>query len=75
VYLSAVSLADAVGARVTGSELIGLVPEKYLRRAGKSFCFGGEREEELDAAVSVLGLNDLEVFDWRGRVLEEVVGD
>ena len=75
VYLTAVSLADAAGAKVTGSELIGLVPEKYLRRAGKSFCFGGEREEELDAAVSVLGLNDLEVFDWRGRVLEEVVGD
>ena len=73
VYLTAVSLADAVGAKVTGSELIGLIPEKYLRRAGKSFCFGGGREEELAAAVLVLGLNDLEAFDWRGRVLEEVV--
>ena len=73
VYLTAVSLAASVEAEVTGSELIGLIPEKYLRRAGKSFCFGGERVEELEAAVSVLGLNDLEVFSWRKRVLEEVI--
>jgi glutamate formiminotransferase/formiminotetrahydrofolate cyclodeaminase len=58
---------------MTGSELIGLIPEQYLRRAGKAFCFGGGREEELEAAVSVLGLGDLEVFSWRVRVLEEVV--
>jgi glutamate formiminotransferase/formiminotetrahydrofolate cyclodeaminase len=74
VYLTAVSLADAAGAKVTGSELIGLIPERYLRRAGKAFCFDGGREAELDAAVSVLGLGDLKVFDWRERVLEEVVG-
>jgi glutamate formiminotransferase/formiminotetrahydrofolate cyclodeaminase len=72
VYLTAVSLAESVGAKVTGSELIGLIPEKYLRRAGKSFCFGGDREEELEVAVSVLGLSDLAPFDWRVRVLEEV---
>lgn len=71
VYLTAVSLAESLGTKVTGSELIGLIPEQYLRRAGKSFCFGGSREEELDAAVSVLGLADLEPFDWRERVLEE----
>lgn len=73
VYLTAVSLAEAAGAKVTGSELIGLIPERYLRRAGKSFSFGGEREEELEVAVSVLGLDDLTPFDWRERVLEEVV--
>ena len=73
VYLTASSLAEAMGAKVTGSELIGLIPEQYLRRAGKSFCFGGDREEELDAAVSVLGLADLAPFDWRERVLEELI--
>jgi glutamate formiminotransferase/formiminotetrahydrofolate cyclodeaminase len=71
VYLTATSLAETLGAKVTGSELIGLIPEQYLRRAGKSFCFGGGREEELEAAVSVLGLSDLENFAWRERVLEE----
>jgi glutamate formiminotransferase len=73
VYLTATSLAEALGASVTGSELIGLIPEQYLRRAGKSFCFGGNREEELDAAVAVLGLADLTPFDWRKRVLEELL--
>lgn len=73
VYLTAVNLATELGLRITGSELIGLIPERYLRRAGKAFSFGGDREEELDAAVAVLGLNDLEAFDWRERVLEELV--
>jgi len=70
VYLTAVNLAEGMGARVTGSELIGLVPEKYLRKAGKAFCFDGSREGELEAAVEVLGLSDLKPFDWRERVLE-----
>lgn len=70
VYLTAVSLAEGLGVKVTGSELIGLIPERYLRRAGKAFCFGAEREAELDAAVAVLGLNDLAPFDWEDRVLE-----
>jgi glutamate formiminotransferase/formiminotetrahydrofolate cyclodeaminase len=71
VYLTAVGLAEALGAKVTGSELIGLIPEQYLRRAGKAFSFSGDREEEFDMAVSVLGLDDLGAFDWRERVLEE----
>lgn len=75
VYLTAIHLAAELGSKVTGSELIGLVPERYLRRAGKAFCFSGDREEELAAAVTVLGLEDLEAFDWRERVLEEVVKD
>ena len=77
MYLTATSLAGTLGAKVTGSELIGLIPEQYLRQAGKSFCFGGDREEELEAAVSVLGLSDLGAFDWRERVLEErfLIGD
>lgn len=74
VFLTASNLAEALGVRVTGSELIGLIPEQYLRRAGKSFCFGGNREEELDAAVSVLGLSNLGAFDWRDRVLEFLIG-
>lgn len=73
VYLTAVNLAEGMGVTITGSELIGLIPEKYLRKAGKAFCFDGNRNGELDAAVAVLGLDDLEAFDWRERVLEELV--
>ena len=73
VYLTTVSLAAGSDAKVTGSELIGLIPERYLRRAGRPFAFDGDRTEELDAAVSVLGLADLAPFDWRERVLEEAM--
>lgn len=73
VYLTAVNLAAELKVKVTGSELIGLIPEKYLRAAGQSFAFGTDPDEALSAAVSVLGLNDLAPFDWRERVLERVL--
>ncbi|MTB52810.1 hypothetical protein [Lewinella sp. W8] len=73
VYLTAVNLATGLGTRVTGSELLGLIPEKYLRKAGKSFSFDGDREGEIEAAVTILGLGDLAPFNWRERVLEEVL--
>ncbi len=73
VYLTAADLAGSLGGEVTGSELIGLIPERYLRAAGAPFCFQATREEELDMAVTVLGLDDLGPFDWRERVLEEVL--
>jgi glutamate formiminotransferase len=73
VYLTAVNLAASLGTSITGSELIGLIPEKYLRKAGKAFCFDDNRIEEMEAAVMVLGLDDLTPFNWRERVLEEVL--
>ncbi|OAV44439.1 glutamate formimidoyltransferase [Lewinella sp. 4G2] len=73
VYLTAVNLAEEAGYRITGSELIGLIPEKYLRKAGKPFCFDGTPEGELSAAVSVLGLDDLGDFDYEDRVLERLM--
>ena len=73
VYLTAADLAPRHGARVTGSELIGLVPERYLRRAGRPLSPAGGRADQLDAAVTLLGLDELGPFDWRERVLEEIL--
>ena len=74
VYLTVANLAQAAGHRVTGSELIGLIPERYLRGAAAAFAFEPlSRAEELNLAVDVLGLNDLAPFDWRERVLEELL--
>ncbi|MGB3798806.1 MAG: glutamate formimidoyltransferase [Lewinella sp.] len=72
VYLTAVHLAQDMGTKVTGSELIGLVPAKHLRSAAKGFCIDGTSDEELTTAVSVLGLDDLRPFNWSDRVFETV---
>ena len=72
VYLTAANLAADMGISVTGSELIGLIPETYLRSAAKGFCFSGTRDEEMYAAVAVLGLDELGAFSWRERTLETV---
>ncbi|MDI7268539.1 MAG: glutamate formimidoyltransferase, partial [Myxococcota bacterium] len=69
-------LADAEGLRVTGSEIVGLVPEKalldagrrYLKRQGRST--GLPRADLCDIAVMTLGLNDVTRFDPSERIVE-----
>lgn len=63
------------GARVIGSELIGLVPLEALLDAGRAATGQeGASEAELVArAVDALGLAALQPFDPRARVLEWVL--
>ncbi|GAB5539279.1 MAG: hypothetical protein Salg2KO_13820 [Salibacteraceae bacterium] len=73
--------AQARGLRVTGSELIGLVPKAALLDAGKHFLKKQERslgiheEEIIKIAVKSLGLDDLAPFNVRERVIEYVLED
>lgn len=73
--------AEARGLRVTGSELIGLVPKKALLDAGKYFLDKQERslgvheEEIMKIAVKTLGLDELAPFNIRERVIEYVLED
>jgi glutamate formiminotransferase/formiminotetrahydrofolate cyclodeaminase len=73
--------AEARGLRVTGSELIGLVPKKALLDAGKFFLKKQERslgvheEEILKIAVKSLGLDELGPFHLRERIIEYVLED
>lgn len=73
--------ADARGLRVTGSELIGLVPKKALLDAGKYFLGKQQRssgiheEEIMKIAVKTLGLDELAPFQLRERVIEYVLED
>lgn len=72
--------AEDRGARVTGSELVGLVPEAdllaagrfYLRRAGQSA--GVPRRQLIEAAIQSLGLRDLGPFDPAEKVIEYQAG-
>ncbi|MBM4387426.1 MAG: glutamate formimidoyltransferase, partial [Deltaproteobacteria bacterium] len=71
--------ASELGAVATGSEIVGLVPERalldagafYLRRQGKTGGAPGERL--LDMAVRSLGLNDLYKFEPSKKVIEYMI--
>lgn len=64
------------GIRVTGSEMIGLVPLQCLLDAGKYFLHKQKRssgipdEEIIEVAVHTLGLNELSPFDPQKRIIE-----
>ena len=64
--------ADARGIRVTGSELVGLVPLKSLTDAGKYFLQKQKRSEKelIKIAVRSMGLDELGPFKPEERVIE-----
>jgi len=71
-----VKAADARGIRVTGSELVGLVPlqsmldaaDFYLSKQQRSL--GISESEKIKIAVKSLGLDDLKPFDPRKSIIE-----
>lgn len=69
------------GIRVTGTEIVGLVPKRTLIEAGKYFLkkqnrsTGIPEEDILKMAVKSMGLNDLREFNPRERVIEYLLED
>ena len=68
------------GVRVTGSELIGLVPGRVLLEAGNFYAArdagvaaGMSDDELMELAVKSLGLADLKPFDYKKRVIERLL--
>ena len=68
--------ADARGIRVTGSELVGLIPLEAMLEAGRYFLrkqkrsVGVDRDELLKIAIKSMGLNDLKPFNPKERIIE-----
>jgi glutamate formiminotransferase/formiminotetrahydrofolate cyclodeaminase len=71
--------ADARGVRVTGSELVGLIPLKSMLEAGRYFLEKQQRstgvpdEELVKIAVKSMGLSELGNFDPREKIIEYVI--
>ncbi|MCX6305696.1 MAG: glutamate formimidoyltransferase [Bacteroidetes bacterium] len=69
------------GMRVTGSELVGLVPKNAMTAAGKYFLrkqqrsVGVSEEELIKIAVKSLGLDDLKPFNPREKIIEYLLED
>ncbi|MCD6132489.1 MAG: glutamate formimidoyltransferase [Candidatus Hydrothermae bacterium] len=68
--------AQKLGLRVTGSEIVGLIPKKalldvgrhYLKKQGKNP--GVPEEELIHIAIKSLGLDDISPFDPREKIIE-----
>ena len=73
--------ADARGVRVTGSELVGLIPLKSLLDAGRYFLAKQERssgvsdDELIRIAIRSMGLNDIHQFKPEEKIIEFVMSD
>jgi glutamate formiminotransferase/formiminotetrahydrofolate cyclodeaminase len=68
--------ADQRGMRVTGSELVGLVPLKVMLDAGKYFLHKQERSagvsegELIKIAIKSMGLDEISAFDPKQKIIE-----
>jgi glutamate formiminotransferase/formiminotetrahydrofolate cyclodeaminase len=75
------SSASRRGLRVTGSELVGLVPKQVLIDAGQYYLrqqnrsLGVGEDEIIHIAVKSMGLDELTPFDPKTRVIEYLLED
>jgi glutamate formiminotransferase/formiminotetrahydrofolate cyclodeaminase len=73
--------ADAHGVRVTGSELVGLIPLKAILDAGKYFLEKQKRSagvsdsELIKIAIKSMGLNDIHPFNPDEKIIEFVMAE
>lgn len=75
----AVKKAQERGVRVTGSEIVGLIPKKVLIDAADYYLHKQERslgineDEKIKIAVKSLGLDDLAPFNPQEKVIEYMI--
>ena len=75
------SRANARGIRVTGSELVGLIPLKAMLDAGKHFLqkqqrsIGVSEKELIMIAIKTMGLDELQPFKPEERIIEYLLAE
>jgi glutamate formiminotransferase/formiminotetrahydrofolate cyclodeaminase len=73
--------AQERGMRVTGSELVGLIPLRAMIAAGKYFLkkqnrsAGVSEEEIIKIAIKSLGLDDLKPFHPKEKIIEYILNE
>lgn len=81
VFDAACQRAEARGLRVTGSELVGVIPLKAMLDAGKHYLKKQQRStgiadsEIIKIAVKSLGLDELGPFDPKKKIIEYILED
>jgi glutamate formiminotransferase/formiminotetrahydrofolate cyclodeaminase len=74
-FKAATEEASILGAKVTGSEIVGLIPKRalietglyYIKKEGSKAC---SEKELIDIAVYSLGLNDVTDFNPDKKIIE-----
>jgi glutamate formiminotransferase/formiminotetrahydrofolate cyclodeaminase len=81
VWQTCQALAHSMGVALSGSEVIGLIPESCLLEAGSFVQLqqGGTPTQEkrllVHQAIELMGLNKLKPFDPQQKVLEYALGN
>lgn len=81
VFEASCKRAEARGLRVTGSELVGMIPLNSILDAGKYFLKKQHRSvgisdaEIIKIAVKSLGLDELKPFNPKEKIIEYVLDD
>lgn len=67
--------AERLGVKVTGSEIVGLVPLEALLDAGKFYAQGKDYTENdlVNLAIDSLGLSDLHPFDPAQKIIDYMI--
>tara|TARA_Y100000591_G_scaffold223018_1_gene194320 strand:- start:45 stop:1736 length:1692 start_codon:yes stop_codon:yes gene_type:complete len=79
VFDAVCNLAEERGVRVTGSELVGLIPKDALLLAGKHYLTKQDRtlgvieKDIIECAVQSLGLNDVSKFNPSEKIIEYAI--
>lgn len=67
-------LASEKGTKVTGSEIVGLIPLEAILMAGKYYAPEEEDQEKLiNIAIDKLGLSDLDTFKPEEKIIELMI--
>jgi len=73
--------AETRGVRVTGSELVGLIPLKSMLEAGRYFLrkqqrsLGVSDDELIKIAIKSMGLNEIHAFNPEEKIIEFVMAE
>lgn len=76
LFETCVEEADKLGVRVTGSELVGLIPKEAILEVGKHYLKKAKRStgvperELIHIAVKSLGLDEISKFDVNEKIIE-----
>ena len=79
VFDAVCKLAEERGVRVTGSELVGLIPLEAMLLAGKHYInkqnrtLGIPEKDIIECAVQTLGLNDVTKFNASEKIIEYAI--